>query len=58
MGIIFMSGWQHFNVVGCFVDLDEVRERDGEVLNDISLVVGEEVGYEGVFVVGVCVEFG
>ena len=47
-----------FNVVGCFVDLDEVRERDGEVLNDICLVVGEEVGYESVFVVGVCVEFG
>ena len=58
MGIIFMRGGQHFNVVGCFIDLNEVRERDGEVLNDICLVVGEEVGYKGVLIVGVCVDFG
>ena len=58
IGSIFMSGGQHFNVVCCFIDLDEVRGRDGEVVNDICLVVSEEVGYEGMLIVGVCVEFG
>ncbi len=58
IGSVFMSGGQHFNVVGCFIDLDEVGERDGEVVNDICLMVSEEVSYKGMLIVGICVKFG
>ena len=58
IGSAFMSGGQRFNVVSCFIDLDEVGERDGEVVNDICLMVSEEVSYEGMFVGDVGVDFG